>query len=71
MYGTLPLHNLAILANQELREIPFDIVGQDATLLALQKPIQGISCKLNSHSETLQSSQPVTMLACSADLWHH
>jgi len=40
-----PFYHIAILANQELREVPLDITCQDATLLTFEVTIQRISCK--------------------------
>ena len=34
-----PLHHFAILANQELREVPLDIIGQNTSLLTLKEVV--------------------------------
>ena len=44
MTRKLPLDHLSIFANEKLGEVPLDITGQNATFLALEKVVQGISC---------------------------
>jgi hypothetical protein len=40
----LPLHDLAVAIDKELCEVPFDVLGQDAALLALQEAEQRVLC---------------------------
>lgn len=39
-----PLHNLSLPIDKEFGEVPLEVVGQDATLLGLQKAKHRIRC---------------------------
>lgn len=48
-----PLDHIALSVHQELGEVPFDVLGQQAALLGLQEAEQRIRCMASQVQESV------------------